>query len=95
MPDSTTTYTLFYYRIVGIDGISSGISGTTTSFIPPRFVPCLVSGLAYYVAMKRPEVSNRVSALKQEYEFQFELAAGEDSDSASARFVPYNTFFGS
>jgi hypothetical protein len=45
--------------------------------------------------MKRPEVSNRVSALKQEYEFQFELAAGEDSDSASARFVPYNTFFGS
>ena len=95
VPDSTTTYTLFYYRIVGIDGISSGISGTTTSFIPPRFVPCLVSGLAYYVAMKRPEVSNRVSALKQEYEFQFELAAGEDSDSASARFVPYNTFFGS
>ena len=44
--------------------------------------------------MKRPEVNDRVNALKQEYEFQFELAAGEDTENASARFVPYNTFFG-
>ena len=54
--------------------MTSGISGNTTSFVPPRFATCLVAGLAYYVAMKRPEVANRVSALKQEYEFQFELA---------------------
>ena len=94
VPDSASTYTLSYYRIAGIDGISSGIDGTTTSFVPPRFVPCLVSGLAYYIAMKRPEVANRVTPLKQEYEFQFELAAGEDSESASARFVPYDTFYG-
>ena len=94
VPDSADTYTLSFFRIVGIDGISSGIDGTTTSFIPPRFAPCLVSGLAYYIAMKRPEVANRVAPLKQEYEFQFELAAGEDQDSSSARFVPYNTFYG-
>ena len=94
VPDSADTYTLSYYRITGIDGISSGIDGTTTSFVPPRFVPCLVSGLAYYIAMKRPEVANRVAPLKQEYEFQFELAAGEDTESASARFVPYDTFYG-
>ena len=94
VPDSASTYTLSYYRIAGIDGISSGIDGTTTSFVPPRFVPCLVSGLAYYIAMKRPEVANRVAPLKQEYEFQFELAAGEDTESASARFVPYDTFYG-
>tara|TARA_R100001015_G_C4601376_1_gene156322 strand:- start:380 stop:1063 length:684 start_codon:yes stop_codon:yes gene_type:complete len=94
VPDSADTYTLSFFRIVGIDGISSGIEGTTTSFVPPRFAPCLVSGLAYYIAMKRPEVANRVAPLKQEYEFQFELAAGEDSDSSSARFVPYNTFYG-
>tara|TARA_S200002703_G_scaffold137499_1_gene127302 strand:+ start:454 stop:1137 length:684 start_codon:yes stop_codon:yes gene_type:complete len=94
VPDSADTYTLSYFRIAGIDGISSGIDGTTTSFVPPRFVPCLVSGLAYYIAMKRPEVANRVTPLKQEYEFQFELAAGEDTESASARFVPYNTFYG-
>ena len=94
VPDSADTYTLSYFRIAGIDGISSGIDGTTTSFVPPRFVPCLVSGLAYYIAMKRPEVANRVVPLKQEYEFQFELAAGEDTESASARFVPYDTFYG-
>ncbi len=94
VPDSSDTYTLSYYRIAGIDGMSSGIDGTTTSFVPPRFVPCLVSGLAYYIAMKRPEVANRVTPLKQEYEFQFELAAGEDTESASARFVPYDTFYG-
>ena len=94
VPDSADTYTLSYFRIVGIDGVSSGIDGTTTSFVPPRFVPCLVSGLAYYIAMKRPEVANRVAPLKQEYEYQFELAAGEDTESASARFVPYDTFYG-
>ena len=92
VPDAS--YTISYYRIAGIDGIASGIDGATTSFIPPRFVPCLVSGLAYYLAMKRPEVANRVVPLKQEYEFQFELAAGEDTESASARFVPYDTFYG-
>ena len=70
---NNNTYTLSYYRIAGIDGISSGIDGATTSFVPPRFVPCLVSGLAYYIAMKRPEVANRVAPLKQEYEYQFEL----------------------
>ena len=94
VPDSADTYTLSFFRIVGIDGIDSGIDGTTTSFVPPRFAPCLVSGLAYYIAMKRPAVANRVAPLKQEYEFQFELAAGEDQDSSSARFVPYNTFYG-
>jgi hypothetical protein len=82
-----------YVRLKGIDSISSGIAGTTTNFVPPRFVPCLVSGLAYYIAMKRPEVAGRVQALKQEYEFQFELAAGEDAETASIKFVPHNTFF--
>jgi len=92
-PVPDTTYTLAFFRLKGIDSISSGITGTTTNFVPPRFVPCLVSGLAYYIAMKRPEVSDRVAALKQEYEFQFELAAGEDTETASIKFVPHNTFF--
>ena len=92
-PVPDTTYTLAYFRLKGIDSISSGIAGTTTSYVPPRFVPCLVAGMAYYIAMKKPEVANRVQALKQEYEFQFELAAGEDTETASIKFVPYNTFY--
>jgi hypothetical protein len=43
--------------------------------------------------MKKPEVAARVAPLKQEYEFQFELAAGEDTDSSSIKFVPYDTFY--
>ena len=90
VPDNST-YTLFYVRLKGIDGLSSGVGGEVTN-IPPRFVPALVSGLAYYIAMKRPEVERRVLPLKQEYEFQFELAANEDQETASIQFVPFSMF---
>ena len=89
VPD-VSTYTLAYYRLVGIDGISSGI-GTTAS-VPPRFLPALTAGLAYYIAMKKPESSDRVPALKQEYEFQFTLAAGEDEDRSSWHLIPYGGY---
>ena len=88
VPDQN--YTLAYFRLKGIDGLSTGIG--TNAAIPPRFIPCLVSGLAYQIAMKKPEAAARVVPLKQEYEYQFELAAGEDSETASIKFVPYNTF---
>ena len=80
VPDSSD-YSLSYYRLKGIDGLASGISGSAS--IPPRFVPALVSGLAYHIAMKRPEVERRVGALKAEYEAQYDLAAREDQDGAS------------
>jgi len=91
VPDATTPYTLVYYRLKGIDGLSSGIGSTVTT-VPPRFVPALVSGLAYYIAMKKPQSADRAIALKQEYEFQFDLAAGEDEERASIRFVPFNSY---
>jgi hypothetical protein len=91
VPDATTPYTLAYYRLKGIDGLSNGIGGDVSS-VPPRFVPALVSGMAYYIAMKKPDVSARVPLLKQEYEFQFQLAAGEDEETASIKFVPFDTF---
>ena len=89
-PVPDTDYTLAYFRLKGIDGLSTGIG--TTAAIPPRFIPCLVAGLAYKIAMKKPESADRVVPLKQEYEYQFELAAGEDAETASIRFVPHNTF---
>ena len=90
VPDATVSYSLYYVRLKGIDGLASGLG--TTAAVPPRFLPCLVTGLAYYIAMKKPESAARVAPLKQEYEFQFELAAGEDSESSSIKFVPYDTF---
>lgn len=86
VPDTTTPYTLLYYRLKGIDGLASGVG--TSAAVPPRFIPALVSGLAYHVAMKKPEAISRAAALKAEYEQQFELAAGEDEDRSSVRFVP-------
>lgn len=86
VPDSTQSYTLFYYRLAGIDGLSSGI-GTTPS-VPPRFVPALVSGLAYHIAMKNPEKQAIAPALKMVYEEQYTLAAQEDQDSSPLYIQP-------
>ena len=93
VPDSAETYTLFYYRLVGTDGVASGITVTTTNFIPPRWVPCLVAGLADQIAMKTPEGAERAAAWKAEYEFQYQLAAGEDADRVSVRFVPFSSLY--
>jgi hypothetical protein len=38
--------------------------------------------------MKEPELMARVPMLKDAYEEQFALAAGEDRDKTAARFVP-------
>lgn len=90
-PDTTQTYTLFYYRLKGIDGLASGIGSDMTS-VPPRFVPALVAGMAYYIAMKKPEAAARVLPLKAVYDEQFELAAGEDRDRSSVMFVPFGGY---
>jgi hypothetical protein len=36
---------------------------------------------------------NRAVGLKADYEQQFQLAADEDREKASIRFVPRNTFY--
>lgn len=87
VPDGLDTYTLYYVRLKGIDGLSSG-TGTTAS-IPPRFVPALVSGLAFHVAMKNPQAQAIAPALKAEYEDQYRLAAEEDQDSSSYMIQPW------
>jgi hypothetical protein len=84
-------YTFVYYRMRRIQDAGSGIF---VQDIPFRFIPCMVSGLAYQLATKLPEVDmNRIPMLKAEYEQQFQLAADEDREKASIRFVPRNTFY--
>jgi hypothetical protein len=49
----------------------------------------MVSGLAYYIAMKRaPE---KIQIMKQIYDEEFDRAAFEDIDSVSSRFLPNRT----
>tara|TARA_R100001377_G_scaffold13991_1_gene7106 strand:- start:4473 stop:5159 length:687 start_codon:yes stop_codon:yes gene_type:complete len=79
------TYVLYYWRMRRIEDAGKGIETSDMNF---RFFPVLVAGLAYYIAMKIPEFVDRIPMLKQAYEEQFELAAGEDREKTSARFVP-------
>ena len=78
-------YKLRYWRMRRIEDAGNGIETADVNF---RFLPCLVAGLAYHIAMKIPELAPRVQMLKEAYEEQFNLAAGEDRDKTSARFVP-------
>ena len=87
VPDSASTYTLVYWRIRRIEDVGAAASNTYDA--PSRFIPPLVAGLAYQIALKRPEVDlNRVALLKAAYEEQFTLAADEDRSKASVQFVP-------
>ena len=57
--------------------------------ISRRFLPCLTTGLAYYMAMKRPGVDvSRIGLLKAEYEERLMNAMNEDRERASAYFLP-------
>ena len=86
-PDSSATYTLAYWRLRRIE--DAGRAGSNTYDVPSRFIPCLVAGLAYHIATKRPEVGlDRVTFLKAAYDEQFTLAADEDRDKSSIQFAP-------
>jgi hypothetical protein len=68
-----------------IEDAGNGVEIADVNF---RFLPCLVAGLSYYIAMKVPELTPRVPMLKQDYEEQFRLAAEEDREKAPLRLVP-------
>jgi len=85
VPDDSQPYTLVYWRMRRIQNAGSGVETADMNF---RFYPCLVAGLAYYIAMKVPELAERIQMLKAIYDEQFNLAAGEDREKASDRFVP-------
>jgi len=63
-------------------------NGVETADMNFRFLPCLVAGLAYNIAMKTPELAGRLQMLKADYDEQYNLAAGEDREKVSERFVP-------
>ena len=80
-----------YYRLRRIQDAGTGV---TVQDIPFRFIPCMVAGLAYQLSMKLPDVDPiRISALKMDYEQQWDSAAAEDREKAPLRFVPRNMFY--
>jgi len=84
-------YTFVYWRLRRIQ--DAGSNGTVDPDIPFRLLPCMVAGLAFYIAQKIPEGQPRIQFLKQEYEEQWLMASTEDREKAASRFVPRTTFY--
>ena len=85
VPDTAQPYTLVYWRLRRIQDAGGGAN---TMDVPFRFLNCIVAGLAYMLSMKVPGGMERVALLKQQYDEAWELAATEDRDKSSSRFVP-------
>jgi hypothetical protein len=91
-PDNSTTYQFVYYRLRRVQDAGAGSETADMNF---RFLPCVVAGLAYHIAVKVPELMPRIQMLKQIYDETFDIAAGEDREKAAIRFVPRQMFIGS
>ena len=89
-PDQTGVYQFIYWRLRRIQDAGDG--GTYTQDIPFRFLPCLVSGLAYYLALKIPGAMERLPILKEQYDADWDRASSEDREKAAVRFVPRAMF---
>jgi len=82
VPENSTDQIIYYYvrRLEDADTLIN------TTDLPFRFYPCMVAGLAYYMAMKRaPE---RLQVLKTIYEEEFTRAAEEDEQRVSLKLQP-------
>ena len=85
VPDKSDTYVLRYWRIRRIQDAGSGIQTADMNY---RFLPCLVAGLAYNIALKIPELVQRIPMLKEVYAEAFALAAAEDREKTSTYYRP-------
>jgi hypothetical protein len=90
-PDNSTSYQFVYWRLRRVQDAGAGVETADMNF---RFLPCVVAGLAYHIAMKVPELMPRLEMLKAAYNEQFDLAAGEDREKAAIRLVPRQMFIG-
>lgn len=82
VPENSTDQIIYYY----VQRIEDADTLVNTTDMPFRFYPCMVAGLAYYMAMKRaPE---RLQVLKAIYEEEFERAAEEDEDRVPLKLQP-------
>src|SRR5210317_1345193 len=75
--------TINYYYVSRIQDAGAY---TNEADVPYRFVPCMVAGLAYYLAVKF--APDRVQMLKMLYEDELNRALTEDGSSSSSFITP-------
>lgn len=85
VPDASSTYSFVYWYLARIEDAGDG---SNTQAVPFRFLPPLVAGLAYHLAMKIPGAIDRLDALKVQYDEAWQLASEEDREKAPLRLVP-------
>ncbi len=83
-PDSTNaSKDMHFYYIKRIQDIGDYTNATD---VPFRFVPCMVSGLAFYLAQKyQPQL---IQPMKLYYEDEFARALAEDGSASSTHITP-------
>lgn len=82
-PDKNSTYTVYCNTLTRMDDADAGAN---TLQMPFRFYPCMVAGLAYYLALKK--APDKVQLLKGLYEEEFTRALSQDEERASFRVAP-------
>ena len=87
-PNLSTYTTLKYYSINRIE--DAGAYGNTPD-TPFRFLPCMVSGLAYYISFMK--AAEKTQMLKLAYEDEMKRALDEDGSRTSLYIAP-QTYFG-
>jgi len=87
-PDLNTYTTLKFYTINRIEDAGAYTNQADVAY---RFLPCMCSGLAYYLAQKR--APDRIQLLKQLYEDELIRALNEDGSRTSVYISP-QTYFG-
>jgi hypothetical protein len=90
-PDGSQTYQFVYWRMRRVQDAGNGVN---VMDVPFRFVPCMVAGLAYYIALKVPGGMDRLVVLKAQYDEAWMTAADEDQERAALRLVPRQMFIG-
>jgi len=85
-PENSTDK-LVYYVWKTIEDSSTQINDVD---IPTRFMPCLVSGLAYYLCLKKNV--QKLPIIKQQYEQDLANAIRYDEDRSPLRIVPKHEY---
>ena len=90
-PDSTSAAkAINFFFIKRIQDVDSTYTDATD--VPYRFVPCMASGLAFYLAQKfAPQLVQQMQAL---YETELTRALAEDGSSSSSFIIPKSYYPG-
>lgn len=87
---SDDSYSFVYWRLRRIQ--DAGSTAENTADIPIRFLPCLIAGLAFKLASKRPEAADRLDRLEAAYEKAWADASYEDREKVPFRIVPSGAY---